>query len=481
MSMPLSGRAVLATLAVSAAALATAPDAGAAPRGEWVFIDETRADMTPAGGPPPSRLIFMNDCKANNGCRIVPGRESSMTNRSTIADQISIVPPFTHSDQIWQRTLDCVKKVYARFDIRVTDEDPCPDPNSGCTTPHWEIIVAGRAEDIGYESSGGGVVGGVSPFNRSTCPIIENSITYAFAEVIGPNVDQLCWTIAQETAHSFGLDHEFLATDPMTYLPNPPHKEFQDVEAQCGETAVRQCYCGYSRRNSVRELLGIFGAAPPSPPVVTIVSPQAGASVDPGFPVVVELADDQGIAQVELLVDGVSVITLESPPFAFNAPATLLSGSHRVEVRATDWNGTPGAGTVEVRIGEPCTRPSDCSAAGDQYTCVGGRCVVGPGTPGGLGEPCTSATECDSRLCATSGSETYCAETCAVGSNDCPSGFACEAVGDGSGLCWPAPEAGCLGCASSGGRGAPVAPIGIGIVLAALCLRRRRRPRAHAS
>lgn len=425
---------------------------------------------------PSSRLIYLNRCVG--GCSIFAGAENSRTNRSTVARRNSMVPAFTHGDAIWNRTVACVKETYGRFNIAVTDVDPCTS-TTGCTTPHWEVIVAGVAADIGYVSQSPGAVGGVSPFDFRSCNIIDNSITYAFAGTLGADVDELCWTIAQETAHSFGLDHELLGEDPMTYLPAPSKKRFQDTLADCGESTVRNCYCR-TKQNSVTELMAIFGAAPPSPPTIEIVSPRPGDAVEPGFVVSTQIIDDQGIAKVELLVDNQIAQTLTAGPFAFNAPATLGAGSHRVEVRAVDANGTPGTASVDVYIGAPCQRPGDCAAVGDDYTCVGGRCVPGPGAPGGLGESCGSPLECSSGLCVGSEGVNSCTEQCMPGvANQCPDSFACANGTDGVGYCIAGETSGgCLGCSTGSGT-SPIAPIGAGLAVAGLLLRRRRKPSAR--
>ena len=117
----------------------------------------------------------------------------------------------------------------------------------------------------------------------------------------------------------------------------------------------------------------------------------------PGFE---EVTDNQGVQLVELLIDGTEITELASPPFAFNAPASITSGAHTIEVRATDLFGTQGSATVQVLVGGPCDDADDCSPLGDTYTCVGGRCVPGPGAPGGLGEPCAEGNDCASTVCA---------------------------------------------------------------------------------
>ena len=67
----------------------------------------------------------------------------------------------------------------------------------------------------------------MSPFS---CGYIPNAISFTFANIYGGDVDEICWTVAQETAHSWGLDHKFDNRDPMTYLPSgPSRKMFQNA------------------------------------------------------------------------------------------------------------------------------------------------------------------------------------------------------------------------------------------------------------
>jgi hypothetical protein len=82
-----------------------------------------------------------------------------------------------------------------------------------------------------------------------------------------------CEVVAHELGHAFGLEHEYLCKDPMTYLEGCGHKTFQDVAAPCGEDEPRAC-SGGGKQNSVQHLTQVLGLAsdqpniddPPSPP-----------------------------------------------------------------------------------------------------------------------------------------------------------------------------------------------------------------------
>jgi uncharacterized protein (TIGR03382 family) len=192
-----------------------------------------------------SNVIYLNNCKPN-GCQVTPGNEDSRQNRSIIPRQPSTVRPFAYDDAVWKQVVDCVRATYAPFNVRIVTERPA----SG---DYHMAIVAGLPQDVQMQAG----VGGVSPF---TCGYINNAISYSFANVYGPNVDEICWTVAQETAHSWGLDHKFDERDPMTYLPSgPSRKVFQNEDGPCGEFNQRACMCGGSTMNSYQEILATFG------------------------------------------------------------------------------------------------------------------------------------------------------------------------------------------------------------------------------
>jgi hypothetical protein len=218
--------------------------------------------------------------------------------------------------------------------------------------------------------------------------------------------------------------------------------------------------------------MGLFGAGTGSPPVVTINRPKPNQNVDAGFVIDAMATDNSGkIVKVEVIVDGQLVTTkMSNPSVVINAPTTLTSGSHKIEVIAYDPHGTAGKTVVDVMIGPPCESESDCSEEG--AVCVGGRCVPGSSVDGGLGTNCTINDDCVSGKCASDGTTMYCVEVCEVG--DCPSGFGCQDTGM-QGVCWPGFDDGSGGCGCQSSRGGP---LGMMVLLGWLVLTCRRRARS---
>jgi hypothetical protein len=385
-----------------------------------------------------SHVIYMNNCKS--GCTMHPGNDSSLTNTSSIPNQTSTVTAWQYSDALWQQLVDCVRSDYAPFNVQVVTERP----TSG---DYHMAIVAGRPQDVQMQSG----VGGVSPF---TCDYIPNSISYTFANVYGGDLEQMCWTVAQETAHSWGLDHKFDNRDPMTYLETgPAHKMYQNEAGSCGEYSARTCMCSYdgSRQamNAFAEIMKTFGPnGPPTPPSVKISSPHDGDDVSAAFAIRVDATDDQGIARVEVRIDNNLVDMLTTAPYTTTAPMTLSMGAHTIKVTAYDIAMTPSDATATVTLGHACSG-DDCPSG---QGCVDGRCVD-IGGDGGLGSSCTMNTDCISNQCASDGTQMVCVETCnPTNSGNCPSGFGCVASG-GNGVCWPGADNGGSGCNAGAAQG----------------------------
>ncbi|HEU0032338.1 MAG TPA: Ig-like domain-containing protein [Kofleriaceae bacterium] len=408
-----------------------------------------------------SNIIYLNNCLPS-GCQVSPGNNNSINNTSGIPSQPSVVQAWAYGDAVWQQVVQCVKDTYAPFGVQIVDQRPAAG------TDYHMAIVAGRPQDVQMQSG----VGGVSEFS---CGYIPNAISFSFANIYGPDVNEICWTVAQETAHSWGLDHKFDNRDPMTYLQSGPSKKsFQAEAGPCGEFQARACQCGGSTMNSFAEILATFGASgPPTPPRVGITAPTNGQTgLAAGFPIRVDATDDIGVAKVELRIDGKLISTLNALPYVWNAPATLAQGNHVIKVTAYDVALTPADTTITAAIGTPCGKPSDC--ANETDTCVDGRCVPGSGVDGGLGTTCADNAECVSGQCgADTAGNHYCVESCDPDNHGCPSGFGCLPSGE-MGVCWPGVDDGGDGICSAGGNGGPGLLV-IGIAAALVTLTRRRR------
>jgi len=419
-------------------------------------------NSAPPAAAPSSRIIFVHKCPLQ-GCTIRPGTNDSRTDTSDIPTQQVVISQFKQSPAVWDAMMECVKNTYAPFDITVTDVDPGPN------VPHYENIVGGSSGSELHPDFAS--AGGVSPFS---CNEIPNSVSFTF-DVYGPNPDQLCWTVAQETAHSFGLEHEYNAADPLTYLSGGPSKKrFQATDSPCGTFSPVQCRCsGKATQNSYKHIVEMFGPGAATPPTVAIRSPGAGGKVQPGFIVRAAAADDVKVEEVQLFIDGVDTMVRDTePPYLLAAPDGITDGPHTIEARAIDVAGVPASAMVDVTMGPPCGGDSDCS--GDDV-CVMGVCLAGPDVPGGIGDHCTAPTECLYARCEGDANDKQCVAECDPGAaNACPSEFSCIAAG-ASGVCWHSPSAGC--CSASG---EPTAPILLGAgVLAAMLVRRRRPARVR--
>ena len=461
---------------VSIAVVIDPAEPGEIPRGGYI-VQDLPGTTDPKLAAPMHRYLYVNF----DGGTYTPGWNNSSENVSSIVSSTSSVPAWGSSFARSQ-VLSCVQDIFSPFNITVTGVDPG-------ITPHIEAVTAGRPSDIGQGSG----VGGVSPFS---CGIIEQSIVFSFAEIYGSNYQELCHTVAQEAAHSFGLDHEYMCQDPMTYLNGCGDKSFQNTNAPCGEFSSRTCMCGGSTQNSVQMLLEALGPDGAGiPPTVMITSPANGATVTAGFTVNVSANDDEAVTRVELYVGGQLLGTDTSAPYSFTTPTNVGNGQTNIQARAYD-----GTDVSTHAVGVNVTGGSDGGGGGDEcdagnpcvagFACDDGTCVPdgggGGGGDGAVGQPCTEGAQCNSGLCLVAGDEGYCTETC-LDDNGCPSGTECTPTSGAESVCWPAEDTddgvggGCSVAVSAGrsGSAAPgsgsAAALWLMAIVGFVALRRRRR------
>ncbi len=86
-------------------------------------------------------------------------------------------------------------------------------------------------------------------------------------------------------------------------------------------------------------------------PTVAIVSPSDGAELSGNILIVVTAADDVGVEEVEILIDGSPVTALDEAPYEWSwSTDSVASGSHTVRAEATDPTGNVGWDEIQVVI-----------------------------------------------------------------------------------------------------------------------------------
>jgi len=432
-----------------------------------------------------SPYIYLNRCVG--GCEVTGGQTNDAR------DLESDIPPsgqflideFTDgsgntgsaADADWAALVQCMKEVYSPFDVTITDTEP-----TGVT--FTEVLVAGSPLNIREPSDYLGVA-----TVSANCSPVDNVLAFAFANTHpGSGMDriyQICWTAAQESAHAFGLDHEYQFTDgesacrdPMTYrMDCLGEKFFRNMRAQCGETATRPCRCS-STQNSAAILTDVFGPGTPitAPPVVQITFPDDSTPVQT---VVHATASAQrGVATVGLFINGSRYafafsdvpFGLEGQPasdYVLNVPSTIPKGTLSVSVQASDDLGVSTMSSpIALTNGPPCQSASDCLA---NQSCDSGACTYPPPTVE-LGSACSYDQQCTTWECGHFSTGETCTTDCEVDEpSSCPPAFQCLDAGDGHGQC--AQLSG--GCCDAGGS--PVGSAALALPILGLVLRRRRR------
>ena len=319
-----------------------------------------------------SRIIYLN----HNGVTLRPGDDDSRANTSSIISGLSTVPKWNVSDATWQATVACFKDIWSRFDVTITDVDPG-------NAPHMEAVFGGFPQNVGMPSG----VGGVSPFTTD-CAIIENSIVFTFTEVFPEDPQTICEVMSQEVAHSYGLDHELLASDPMTYLDYNGKRSFKDQLVSCGEFNARACGINGSvcrnKQNSVQLLTQRIGPADLVPPTLAITSPADGATVAPGFEVDATASDNVAVTMATLAIDGTAAgATPGAGPYTFATDATLVDGPHAIALTVSDGHGNTQDQTITVTVSRgDGGSGSDGSGSGSDGSGSGGGDDDGSGDPG---------------------------------------------------------------------------------------------------
>ena len=296
-----------------------------------------------------SRTLYLN----RSGAMLQPGNNNSQTQTSSIVSKVTQVSGWDATPEQWAATVACMQEIWAPFDVAITDVAPG-------NVPHIEALFGGSPAEVGLPDN----VGGISPFT-SDCSVIENSIVFAFTDNLPKQPRIICEIMSQEIAHSFGLDHEMLASDPMTYLPYNGNRSFKNEDAACGEKSARACgVAGKTCRpsqNSFQLLTARLGAAGQdnTPPSIGITTPAPNATVSAGFSIAATATDNTAVTTVAFYLDGSLVATKTSPPYELATDPSLTRGAHTIVVEATDTGGNTATMERDVVVATSSTGGDD--------------------------------------------------------------------------------------------------------------------------
>ena len=426
-----------------------------------------------------------------------PGDDDATASPPTsgIVNTPSVLPEPEFAPNEWEDTLQCVKEVYSAFDVKIVDTKPTTG------IPFSMIMVGGNDTNRGATALGlSAGIGGIALVSGN-CQPFQRGVSYAFADVYGGSgrAIELCWTIAQETAHSFGLDHEFsfvddgrsACNDPMTYRTDcGGQKFFRNKFAVCGEfpgdgQSPRDCQCG-ANQNSHLKLANTFGPGVSliAAPSVAITTPAASSTAANTLPpnVIASTGSKRGVNRVELYLNGYKWLSVNGAPFGSNGqanpsasamlvPTTIPDSIYDIEVRAYDDLELVGLSpivTVTKGAAGGCATAATCL---EGQKCESGRCFWDP-PAGQQGDDCTFPQFCESGICAgASETSQICTTNCIPGVADsCEAGFTCAGTGN-AGFCLFAEDGGC--CSTS--SGVPWTPFTLGAVVIGFVAIRRRR------
>jgi hypothetical protein len=197
------------------------------------------------GAPHAMKTIFLE----RHGATLTPGRDDSTIGRASVVskakrDEVKI-PKYAGSEQTWKLFVHCLRQQYAPFDVSIVEERP---KERG----YILAVVGGTPSSVGFPKR----TAGLAPYNGKP---VEDAVVLIFSHTLEEQARPMCETAAMEIAHAYGLDHEHLCPDPMTYLEGCGAKRFRDEEAPCGEKKVRPCGDGRATQNSYRRLLEALG------------------------------------------------------------------------------------------------------------------------------------------------------------------------------------------------------------------------------
>jgi MYXO-CTERM domain-containing protein len=339
-------------------------------RNEGAAVDPKRAGGAPAG------TIFVNF----DGETLVEGADDAHTNTTQLGVFVGEFAPYGEDPMKRAAVMEAVRKDWGEYNILVTDTRP--------TSGEYTMNMTGPTNPIGP-----GVLG-IAPLDCNDQQTHSN-ITYAFHsadDAFSPS--DTATTIAQEVAHSYGLEHVDEPADIMNPSNAGGDPSFRDEciaivggGVVCPDQHMASCD-DPMMQNSHQELLNLFGPAIPdaAPPTVTITFPGEGDVFPAGadFEVMVDADDDVGIDTVQLFSNGGVLQNDSTLPYGWGV-TNILEGEYVLTVLATDYAGNETmSNVVTIYVGVDPSAGADGTAGDDDAG--GGDATDGDTDPGADGE-----------------------------------------------------------------------------------------------
>jgi hypothetical protein len=294
-------------------------------------------------------------------------------------------------------------------------------------------------------------------------------------------INTLAATIAQESAHAYGLGHADNQNDVMYPYTTGTTTGFTNTDSPYADSS--NCAKGAGTQNSYKLLLQILGAhqgggttTDTTVPTIGFSAPASNATVGRNFSIVMSASDNVGVDHVDVELAGPSSrsTTLTGAPWSWNASVTS-DGTYTITATAYDAAGNFASAKRTVKVAAGTTGGVDLGGGGGAVDMAGMMSM-----PGDVGTPCMESSDCASGQCLDSGNGKYCTQDCSLDDpSSCPSGYVCTDLGtDGAhclGAIRPKSSSGCsmAGRADRGATGFFL----LGL-LAAPLLGHRRRTRA---
>jgi hypothetical protein len=353
---------------------------------------------TNGDGPNGAHIIFLNFA-GQQLTRAQPGQDDPDTGASWILTTNSVsykafdASPYAgqfNAAQAQTAIVNYFKQFYSPFNVQVVTTRPSGVRYTMCMIGDNASTVLG---------SGAGSAAGVAPLDCGNQD--ESEITYAFSAGLSPNqtglslsesLKAIAVTAAQETAHSYGLNHTNSTSDIMYPQLDPAQSAFQDQTLQLINNSGGTCN-NATTQNSKQLLLANIGASngsmPTGPlPTVSFVAPTNNQTVPLGFTIIVNASESMGtIDHVDISSGTQTLFTWKTPPFRDDVQAPG-NGTYDITATAFDSAGNFQAATVTFTASQtapaqqlpPCKGNSDCPNG--QMCNASGACVFASGTTG---------------------------------------------------------------------------------------------------